>query len=314
MSEDTPRDPEIEFTGSRRVGRAGQQTPTENEPEEKSSGRELVTMEEQGDVLPIGILGPDKQTVHRDLVTKPWKTKEERELGKLVPTDAGMAEHVTIVVGNMCSRLGPYDLDKMDAAEKEVAISSMYMGDVFYAYCWLRYKRLASKLHLIVSCPKIGCGVEFPYSGDLGSIEVMRVKNIDDIIWTYTLHDPIELRGKEVTSFVCAYPKWSVLTANRGNTNEADVAAFTIQSTVVSLNDDPEPMILAMSEIDELSKEDFELMKVGIDTNFLGPKMAIEGKCDPSVCKTFKRGGHEFIMPINWAYKDFFGSSSLKPR
>lgn len=297
---------------ARKAGRAGQQKPSENEePEKKSPGRQLTSLREQGDRLPIGIFHEGR--VHKDLAIKPWRTREEKALGKKVPPDAGMAEHVGVVVSNMCSRIGPHDMDAMDDAQKKATIAMMYMGDVFYVYCYLRFKSVSEKLHLAVSCPRVGCGVEFPWTGDIGSLDVMAVEDLDDIMWQYELQDPIEIRKQQVSLFHMAYPKWSVLDSQRGNTNEAEVKAATIQSAIVGFGEDPSPTILAASEVDELSKRDFELIQAGINDHFLGPKMAVEGKCSEAVCTKYKRGGHEFIMPIDWSYKHFFGSSSLSP-
>lgn len=275
---------------------------------EAPSGRVKTTMKEQGPRLPVGIL--DGTALHKDIITKRWTTKEERELGELIAPDASMAEHVSIVVANMCSKLGPHDLDAMKPEQKAVAISTMYMADVFYAYAWLRKKTMGNKLRLEISCPRAGCGVSFPYTGLLDTIEVVTVEDIDDILWTYKLEDPVKLRKKDVTHFQMAYPKWTVMEQAKGSTNEAEVKAMTIQGSIVGLNDDNEPVALVMSEIDELSKIDFEQIQEGINDHFLGPKMGIEGACEKSVCTTYKRGGFKFTFPINWGYKDFFGATS----
>lgn len=297
----------------RKAGRARNRSAEEKEqpqeaPQAASKGRYQTTMGELGPKLPVGILAG--QTLHKEIVTKRWTTKEERELGELMPADASMAEHVSIVVGNMCSRLGPHDLDAMKPEQKAVAISTMWMGDVFYTYAWLRKKAMGPKLRLDITCPRGGCGVQFPYTGLLDTIDVMAVDDIDDILWTYTLEEPITIRKKTVTHFQMAYPKWSVMEMAKGSANEADVKAMTILGSVVGLNDDPEPVALATSEIDELGKLDFEQIQEGINEHFLGPKMGIEGVCEKSVCTKFKTGGFKFIFPINWGYKAFFGASS----
>jgi hypothetical protein len=300
----------------RKAGRARNRSAEENEHDqddategtEATSGRVKTTLADQGPRLPIGIL--DGTALHKEIVTKRWTTKEERELGELMRPDANMSEHVSIVVANMCSKLGPHNLDAMKPEQKAVAISTMYMGDVFYAYAWLRKKTMGNKLRLEISCPRARCGVQFPYTGLLDTIEVIAVEDIDDILWAYKLEEPIKLRKKEVTHFQMAYPKWTVMEQAKGTVNEADVKAMTIQGTIVGLNDDQEPVALTMSEIDELSKIDFEQIQEGINDHFLGPKMGIEGVCEKSVCTTFRTGGFKFVFPINWGYKDFFGASS----
>lgn len=278
-------------------------------PEEKKSpGRIHTTLGEYRDKLPVGILHGGK--LHKDITLKTWRTKDERELGKKFPNDAGMAEHVSIVVANMCSKLGPHDMNSMSDAQRSLVISTMYMADVFYAYTLLRLKVMGKDLKLTISCPTPGCGVEFPYVGNIETIEVTAVDDLDDILWTYELQEPIDIRKQKVEKFRMAYPKWSVMEEGRGNTNEAEVKAMTLLGSIVGINDSLEPVSLIMSELDDLSKVDFECIIEGINEHYLGPKMGIEGVCTPEICTKLKRGGHKFIFPIDWRYKNFFGSSS----
>ena len=274
----------------------------------ETPGRLKTTLGDYGDKLPIGILHDGR--LYKDIILKKWRTKDERELGKKFPTDAGMAEHVSIVVANMCSKLGPHDMDSLSDAEKSVIVSTMYMADVFYAYTLLRLRTMGKNLRLTITCPTPGCGVEFPYVGNIETIEVTYVDDLDDILWTYDLQEPVEIRKQKVEKFRLAYPKWSVMEQGRGNTNEAEVKTLTILGSIVGLNDGQEPVSLTMLEMDEISKIDFEGLVEGINDHFLGPKMGIEGECTPEICTKLKRGGHKFIFPIDWRYKNFFARSS----
>jgi hypothetical protein len=278
-------------------------------PPPTSSQRIRTTMGEWGPKMPIGILDSDGR-LHKDIVTKRWKTRDDRELGKKIAPDAGLVEYVPLVVANMCSRLGPHNMDELDSAEKIVVLSTMYMADVFYVYTYLRMQTMGTRLNLHVDCPRRGCGVNFPYTGDLKSIDVVAVDEVDAILWRYQLEEPIAIRHKTVTHVQMAYPKWSVMEHARGIQSEAEIKALAIQGAIVGLNDEQVPVALSLSEIDELSKPDFEGLQESINQNFLGPKMGLEGKCSPAVCTKFMRGGHEFNLPIDWAYRNFFGASS----
>lgn len=278
------------------------------EPEPEKSGRIKTTLEEYGDRLPIGIMHDG--SVYKDIVTKPWRTKDERELGKKIPPDAGMAEHVSTIVANMCSRLGPHEMDKLSDGRKALVVSMMYMCDVFYVYTLLRVKAMGPKLKTMITCPRPGCNVEFPYVGNLNTLEVSTVENINDIIWEYKLQDPIEIRKKLVTSFKMGYAKWNMLESNSGNTNVPEVKTYTILDSILGINDEEEYSPLIIDDLDELSRRDFQGLIEGINENFLGPNMSIEGQCSPEVCKKFHRGGHKFMLPIDWRYENFFGSSS----
>jgi hypothetical protein len=303
-------------TTERRVGRAAQATSPATPVAEESppkvatmATRIRTTIGEYGDKLPIGILDRDGR-LHKDIVCKPWKTRDERELGKKLASDAGMIEHVPLVVANMCSRIGPHNMDTIPDGEKSVILSTMYMADVFYAYTLLRTKTMGHRLQLQVSCPRAHCGATFPYTGDLRTTEVMAVEDIDSILRKVDLEDPITIRKKHVTHFMLAAPKWSVMDQGKGSINEADIKAYVLQGTIVGINDDQEPVSLTLNEIDELSKRDFEGLQENINKNFLGPKMGLEGKCTPEVCERFRHGGVEFKLPIDWNYRNFFGGSS----
>lgn len=298
-------------TAERKVSReVAKRNETEvTQPEQSKPKRYSTTMAQLGDKLPIGILDSDGR-LHKDVVTKPWKTRDERELGKKLMPDAQISDHVPVVVANMCSRIGPHNMDELDDSQKALIVSTMYMADVFYLYALLRVKTMGARLPLTVNCPRPNCGVQFPYVGDLNSVEVVAVDDLDAILWRYDLQDPIEIRRKRVTHFQMAYPKWSVMDQSRGNSNEADVKACVIQASIVGVNDEEVPVALTLNELDELSKRDFEAMQEGINQHFLGPKMGIEGQCTPAVCSRFRRGGFDFKLPIDWSYKSFFGASS----
>lgn len=298
-------------TAERRVSRPTTTAATVVEAPKLSENatRIKTTVADWGDKLPIGILDKDGR-LHKDIVAKQWKTRDERELGKKVAADAGMIDHVPLIVANMCSRIGPHNMDEIPDAEKSVILSTMYMADVFYAYTLLRTKTMGHRIQLNVSCPRPSCNVTFPFRGDLSTTEVMAIENIDHILRKVELDDPITLRKKHVTHFALSAPKWSVMDQGRGSQNEADIKAFVLQGTIIGLNDEQEPVSLTLNEIDELSKRDFEMLQENINQNFLGPKMGLEGKCTPDVCTKYKQGGYEFKLPIDWSYRNFFGGSS----
>ena len=231
-------------------------------------------------------------------------------MGRKIPQDAWMAEYVTIVVANMCSKLGPHNMDELDDARRSLIVSTMYVADVFYAYVLLRLYAMGNELPMKIKCPRPGCDVEFPYTADLNTLEVNVVDNIDDVIWKYELKDPIEIRNQIVTSFSMAYPKWNIMEQVKSGDSDAETKIATLLGSIIGLNESEEAVSLTNAEADELSKRDFEGLIKGIDDHYLGPKMSIEGECAPEVCTRFKRGGHKFQFPIDWRYGNFFAHSS----
>lgn len=303
----------------RKVGGSGEQAgsllaqqanqpPPEDEKAEESKGRIMTTVTDLGDRLPIGILD-DEGRLHKDLALKPWKTSDERELGRKKKSDSTMPEHVGLVVSEMCSQIGPHSMAKKDEGERRAVVSQMYMADVFYAYCLIRIKAMSSKLKLKIQCPTLRCGQEFPWSGDLNSLEVGIVENIDDILWDFKLTEPFEVRKKLVSHFTLASPKWFTLEAIGDVNDEADIKVRTLMGTIIGMNDEPDPIQLTIAELDNLVKIDFEDMIASINERYLGPNMAVEGECTREVCPKYG-GGKPFARMIDWRYDSFFGGSS----
>lgn len=290
----------------RKAGRAKSQEKSPVESEVKEAFK--TTLADQGAKLPLGVLKDGR--ISKNFSVKKWRTRDEIELGEKVPQNASLGQHVTLVVANMCSVVGPYNFGEMSDEERELAIRGMYMADVFYIYTYLRRQTMGNKLHLDITCSKQGCGVQFPYAGNLDTIEVSAVEDIDSILWQYKLIEPVEIRREKVTHFQMAYPKWDLMFEAADVTNQAMLKAMTIRATIVGLNDSNEPVMLTTEEIFDMGKRDFEQIQEALNDNFYGPKMAVAGECTKGVCSKYKTGGHPFLYPINWRYEDFFGASS----
>ena len=98
-----------------------------------------------------------------------------------------------------------------------------------------------------------------------------------------------------------ASPKWTMLERVEDHSDEAEIKIRTLKDTIVGINDGQEPIMLTMAELDNLSKLDFEDMIASINDRYLGPNMAVEGKCPKD---------HSFQKAIDWKYDNFFGGSS----
>jgi len=283
---------------------------SEEKSKEKSEDKLLVTettLVERGANLPLGILN-DEGAWATDIAVRPWRMKEEKALGKLRDENRNInfAQYVSMVLAVMCSRLGPHDFNSIeDMAKRRVHIGQMWLGDVFYAYCWLRYRSLGSELALDITCPFSSCGNQFAYYADLRTLEVSTAKKLEDTYWEYTLRDPFEIRGKEATGFVFGPMRWSSL-ESMGSVvtefNQGAQKAEAIRFSIHKLKGSSENIALADGELDDMSKYDIEAITAKIDTNSIGPNMAIEDNCPK--CR------RKFRMTIDWTYENFFGISS----
>jgi hypothetical protein len=272
--------------------------------EKKAPPRRIkTTMGELGPSLPVGYLVGG--ALVKDLKDRVWRTKDERELAKMRKKNQSMASYLTMVVGQMFSKFGPHSFAiDQKPAEKQVAIGQAYMGDVFYAYMYLRSQVIGNELKMDITCPTPDCG-SFKFIGDLSSTVVHRVDEPEALIWWHELEHPIELRGKEIKKFRLTTPLWHSLVSSSkdDNFNEALARIMLVQSSISGLNDEPGLIALADSEMDELGKRDLETIARKANDEFIGPKMGVEGKCPK--CE------REFNAPIDWSYDNFFTTSSL---
>ena len=266
-----------------------------------------TTLAELGSQLPVGIRTAPG-SLDKTLVVRPWKTKDEREIARLKKPDTSIAKYVALIIGTMCERIGPHDLAQMKPAERELIISQMYLGDVFYAYCYLRRMVMGSKLKVEFDCAH--CKERIPYVANLDTLEVNTVEREEQLGWSVDLQDPIKIRSKEIRRFRLSAIRWSTLEntamVNAGSDAVAKIAA--VRGSIVGLNDDPEPVMISDLEMDELSKFDLENLAHEVNINNVGPVMAIEDECTPEFCP--RGGGRKFTVAIDWSYDSFFGISS----
>ena len=266
----------------------------------KSSRIKKIALAELGARLPIGV-GP---TLEKDFGVRVWKTKDERELGQKKKSAKRFGEFVTVVLGHMLSSLGGVAFGpELDANQRALMFSNMYVADVLYAWLYLRREAIGPTLDLRVTCPRCP-DTKFQFAGDLNSVEIGTVDSLDDLTWTYVLKHPIEVRKKRVESFQVRTPTWGHIKDFIGDPNTSLAKLLAVRSAIIGVNGESAPVRLTENELDELSKVDFEGIFAGFSspTEFLGPNMAIEVEC-PSCM-------HPLFQPIDWTYDGFFSISS----
>ncbi len=276
-------------------------------PPEKKSSRQTRTMAEIGSQLPVGMINAEG-VLEKSLSVRIWRTKEERELGKLKKPKMNLASYVSTILSYMCTSFGRHNWPDTPQAntkqsdERRAVLSQAFIGDIFYAYCFLRREALGTEIKTKVTCPN--CGDNFPFSGDLDTIEVVTVDNVEDLLWTFDLSNPIEIRKQKVQSFRMTSPRWAMIeqTASVAPNNEALAKITAVRGAIIGLNDDPQDLVLMENELDELTKRDFERLMAEVDQNFTGPKMSLEGVC--------RKCAADFRSPIDWNYERFFSASS----
>lgn len=269
---------------------------------QKTERRVKTTIGELGARLPVGTPLADG-SLAKDMISRPWKTRDEREIGRLRHEGMNQARYASLVVSQLYSQLGKHQwVEETKSPERILAVGTMYMPDVLYAFIWLRMQVISTTLKMNVKCGK--CSNPFTFIGDMNSTEVYTINKLADLDWFYDLQDPINIRKKKVDRFRLQTPHWFNLEGTiKEGFNESLAKILMVRSSVVGLNDEPDLTMLVESEMDEISKRDLEAINTKINEEFIGPKMAIDGECP--------RCAQPFVQAIDWRGESFFTVSSL---
>lgn len=260
-------------------------------------------LSEQGPILPIGVVQPNG-TISREIVIKPWRMKEERELGALLEKVQGakFVHYVPAVLSVMCEKLGHHDFSSLKPTEKRLVMGQMFMADIFYAYIYLRTQTIGNEITAKTRCES--CGNLITIEADLSTINVRNVQELKDALWKYTPIHPFEIRGKKITYLEFGPTRWLALESAGESLgkNIGEMKATVIHSSIFSIGGFDDQIVLAPHELDEMRKVDFERLSTGIDENSVGPDLSVDASCS---C------GKEMKISIDWAGESFFGVSSL---
>lgn len=279
--------------------------PVANDDETKQPVIRKTTLGELGPQLPIGLL--DRQGVlQKDLGVRAWRTKEERALARL-SKKKNMASYVGGVLAMMLTKVGehswlPMPENAKKVAERQAVLGTMFAGDVFYAYCWLRREAIGPDVVLNVACGT--CGNKFSFTGDLDTLEVTTVDDLKALEHQYKLKYAFEARKKTVETLRLTGIRWcDIESAPFGDEDDETMGKIVaLKSAIIGFNDGPDIRVTD-AEMDEISKRDLEAASTAINANHIGAQMSVECECPK--CETNLR------VPLDWRYNNFFGFSSL---
>lgn len=258
----------------------------------------LLSMADLGQSLPIGIDVPAGGR-DRSLGFRPWRTKQEREISEWRTRNkkATQVELVTWVMGHMCTRLGPHDLDVVtNEHERARIVRSMWASDVLAAWIQLRRHVLGDGIDTEMECPE--CAHRFPYEIDLGTVDVWVPDEGEALEWE---HEPSEgvLLGDTTFQTMQMKPlEWA--TFSRIRRSDADPLALRlamIAGSVASL--DGQPFAVTPDMLD-MTKKDLETLADEIGKHVRGVDMQIDVPC-PKCGETIEHG-------LLWVYDSFFSA------
>lgn len=270
----------------------------------ENTGLQTTTLADLGPLLPLGIVD-SSNVLQRSFEFRPWTGRAMRELGKLRDDtrEVNMADHVGLVFSVLAEKLGARDFQKLKRNEQKAVISSMFMGDVFYAYCYARVQAMGPDLIVDFTCPM--CRENFKYKANLNEMNVITADSVEDTYWTYTLEDPVQLRGREVTELSMGPSRWnSVVTAQIQGQYDLEGGKLAVVAGAIRGSVGREQFPLAQREIDELSGRDIEGIIAQLDSHYIGPDLRIETQCPNERCKT------QIAQMVDWSYNRFFAASS----
>lgn len=254
-----------------------------------------TTLGDLGATLPVG-------GVSREMVAKPWRMKEEREIGALRERmkKATMGDFIAAVIGTMFVRLGDIDFEKVTKDEERVLrVCKMPLGDVFYAYAWLRAQAMGPSIDIVVKCPD--CGTDSKIKAQLTDLDVTTAAL--DHTWTYELSVPVMIRGAVAKVLTLGHSSWEPMRRVTGRANIGQAKAEILRSSLRQI-DDRKPFPVLVEDFDELPKIDVEGLAACIDENEAGPDFAVEARC--TNCQALVR------TSLDWGFDAFFSRRSSR--
>lgn len=271
----------------------------------KNAKTTVRTLVEVGSNLPHGIAGGDGKP-RRELVCKPWRGREEREIAKMRAKGRNdPASFASRLLGFMFTTVGPYDFENKTDDEKMAIISSMSAGDVLYMYLLLRYLCIGKEVSIKSSCDH--CGRGFTFIADLETLEIRGVDSAQDGNWTYVLSDPFEMRGEKAEALDMMQMPWATMENTirksvKGDSESLQVKLDVLIGCILGRHGADHDSVLRIEDLDDMSKRDIERLTAQIEDSHVGPIMQLTDRC-PSC-------GMEFVQNLEWAYDNFFGASS----
>lgn len=283
------------------------------EKQEEKPAVKRVTLAELGPSLPIGTVDPATNRLVKALSHKRWSLKTEKIIGRLRESNRRNthARLATMIIGALYEQFGHHAFvfeepeGKKNAAKSPwfqtlATLSSMWFGDMMYAYFYLRRECIGPSIDMDIACAV--CGAKQVFVANLDTLEVKTVDELASVFWKYKLLDPMTIRGKEVVELVFGPSRWSAVEA-AGSGGGFDVGAAKSSLIASSIAEVPGhgQIVVVDAELEDMSKRDLESILNGLEANGIGPDMTIESECGS--CK------NEFRAALDWTYDSFFKAS-----
>lgn len=266
----------------------------------------LTTLGELGPLMPMGVVSG--AAFVKDFAYRKWRMAEEKLLGQYREDNPGenMGHFIAHMLGVMMTKVGPHAWGATSSdAEKQLAATQYWMGDVLYMYAYLRKASLG---HVIkdaeLECPH--CRMKNLRALDLDDLDVRVVDDPAQLYQPVELEDGLVIFGELRKQLVIRPPRWQVMLNPELHeaANDAEKAVVLIKDCVCGAEGIPDgrPIAISDADLDELTKLDLERLTSAIEDT-PGPQMIIELE----KCTKCKRPSKQMI---DYRYETFFTISS----
>ncbi len=267
-----------------------------------------TTLKEWGHRLPCGTVDTTTGQLVKDIIFRPWNLRRERQLGKLKTSSAAdsVMTFASAVLTVMCTKLGHirpgFDeagglkMKPQEFAELRLQTSNLVLEDVLYTWLLLRREAIGPDLEVDGNCPH--CRQEVHVYADLDTTTVKYVDSMEETFWTYTLRDPLQIRGKEISELRFGPARWSVLEHTKASGIDTGGQKSDLILGSIEEVDQLGKVALLETELDEMSKRDVEKIVAEMDARAIGPDMRVEFTCRQ--CFRVAK------IQIPWDYDTFF--------
>jgi Zn finger protein HypA/HybF involved in hydrogenase expression len=268
----------------------------------------LITMEEYGRRLPIGVLKKveGQETLLKDFSVEKVNFPMEREISNFWNSyarkrDVSPIDYIAVVVAHAFTSLAGQQLGKFETHKKLNIVHNLFLGDVFYIYAWLRYETLGRDITLnAVNCNSCNKPVE-NVTIDLGTLEINNVELVEDVYSEFELRDGFEFMNKLCKKLIIKPPTFRSI-VGVPDFNTAESMAALAQTSIYKVEDFDPGLMLTDNELKQLGRYDMNILEEEMNYITAGPNWTIQTECPHCNSSVFQ--------VIDWRYVDFFGRSS----